>query len=649
MKTNSLKIICPNSPAASVICWIAIVFISSILANTSNAGSLDQAVDLKLCITNSQKRMVAIQWSASAGSSYQLQWNNNLSSPVWASLPSLMATTDGKMVVDRETAALPQCFYRVAQVGATISGLVRDANGPVAGAIVRIQATRLSTNTDASGRFCLSGLTPNLAVPVTAWASGYFNAGGTAFKPGQTGIEIILPRHANQDNPDYEWTSSFTTADSASNCQNCHGDPADSRSALPFDEWRRDAHSQSVTNIRFLTMYAGTDVSGHASPATRYGFNPDYGRIPLRPDPTQPYYGPGYKLDFPDTAGNCAACHAPAAAVNAAYEVDVRNVSGVGQESVACDFCHKVWDVKLDPQTGLPFPARPGVLSYEFRRPFAGHQFFAGPFDDVAPFEDTFSPLQKQSQLCAPCHFGVFWSTSIYNSFGEWQASPYSDPMVGKSCQACHMPPGLTDHFARLDKGGLRRDPATIFSHRMPGAADETLLKNAVTLQTTAHEEGNQVIVGVTITNDKTGHHVPTDSPLRHLILWVQCTDGSGQPLVQQDGPKLPDWCGKGDPLQGCYADLPGKAFAKILEELWTEVSPTGAYWNPTRLVSDNRLAAFATDESQYSFALPIGSEIRVKVKLLYRRALKSLMDQKGWQVPDIVMAQEEMILQRND
>jgi hypothetical protein len=112
----------------------------------------------------------------------------------------------------------------------------------------------------------------------------------------------------------------------------------------------------------------------------------------------------------------------------------------------------------------------PGVLSYEFRRPPEGHQFFSGPYDDVAPFEDTYSPIQRESQFCAPCHFGVFWDTQIYNSFGEWLASPYSNADTGKTCQDCHMPPGKVDHFARYSVGGMQRDPMTIFSHLMPGS-----------------------------------------------------------------------------------------------------------------------------------------------------------------------------------
>ncbi len=420
-------------------------------------------------------------------------------------------------------------------------------------------------------------------------------------------------------------------------------------------------------------MYTGSDLDGNQSPPTRYGFSRDYGSFPLRPDPNQPYFGPGYKLDFPETAGNCAACHAPAAAVNDAYGVDPITVTEVGAEGVACDFCHKIWDVKVG-AGGLPAANMPGVLSFEFRRPPEGDQFFAGPFDDVGSVPptdhweewrsichlkkqlamwpyltvDTYVPLQEQSQFCAPCHFGAFWDTQIYNSFGEWLESPYSDPDSGKTCQDCHMPPLDATHFTLPEAGGLERDPSKIFSHRMPGASDETLLQNAVTMTAGAYREDDKITVEVEITNDQTGHHAPTDSPLRQLILLVTVTDSEGNPLSQVDGPTVPDWGGIGDPQAGYYAQMPGTAYAKILMELWTEVTPTGAYWNPTRVLSDNRIPAMGSDTTAYVFEtseVSKTSEVYVVVKLIFRRAFIELMDQKGWDVPDIVMESQSIQL----
>jgi len=111
-------------------------------------------------------------------------------------------------------------------------------------------------------------------------------------------------------------------------------------------------------------------------------------------------------------------------------------------------------------------------------------------------------------------------------------------------------------------------------------------------------------------------------------------------------GEKVPTWGGVGDPQKGYYSGLPGKAFAKVLAELWTEVSPTGAYWNQTRLVSDNRLAAFASDTSRYAFSAVSTGKMKISVRLIYRRAFRLLADQKGWQIPDILMEATEIDVQ---
>jgi hypothetical protein len=202
------------------------------------------------------------------------------------------------------------------------------------------------------------------------------------------------------------------------------------------------------------------------------------------------------------------------------------------------------------------------------------------------------------------------------------------------------MPHLGTDHFALPDQGGAARDPQTIFSHRMPGASDQTLLQNAVALEASVRREGQQILVDVTLTNDRTGHHVPNDSPLRQMLLLVQAQGSDGAALELIDGPVLPEWSGVGDPQEGYYAGLPGVGYAKILMEIWTGLSPTGAYWNPTSIVSDNRLPASGSDSSRYTFAAPADGTATVKVTLLFRRAFITLAEQKGWDVPDILMAQ---------
>jgi hypothetical protein len=298
----------------------------------------------------------------------------------------------------------------------------------------------------------------------------------------------------------------------------------------------------------------------------------------------------------------------------------------------------------------------PGILSVRLHRPQEGQDIFFGTLDDVYPADaienhDTYLPLMEESAFCAGCHYGIMGGVVgnmqvtggvlVYNSYGEWLDSPYSDPETGQTCQDCHMPVvetnAETNYFVFAEQGGLARDPSQIHSHKMLGVSDVEFLQNSVSMTTTAKVVGDQVLVNVRITNDRVGHHIPTDSPLRHMMLVVEAKDANGQPLSATAGSVLPEWAGN-------YSDQPGRMFAKVLQDEWTGEMPTGAYWRPVRLVSDTRLPAFKTSASYYQFAIPAGSagqDVIVETRLIFRRAYQQLQEWKGWTDPDILMEEE--------
>ncbi len=488
--------------------------------------------------------------------------------------------------------------------GATASGVVVDADGPVAGAVVRQKTTANHTWSAADGSFTLTGLTEGVTTTVTAWAEGYL-VGWVDVVPPQVGVTITLKAYYTTDNPHYPWFSS-NDPESPISCLHC---------MVAWPQWRANAHANSGTNPRFFSMYNGTDIGGTAS-------------VP-----------PGYKTDFPGTAGNCATCHAPAAAVRGLRTfaaADMNELQGVEAEGVFCEFCHKVGGVYLNPSTGLPYNNAPGVLSMRLYRPETGgaEQLFFGPFDDVTR-RVSYLELEKKSQFCAPCHQFSFWGTPIYESFREWLESPY--PAQGTECQTCHMKPTGVDYFVFPEKGGFIRDPALIASHLQPGAADQELLQNTVAMTISVQQVADRVQVTVTITNTGAGHHVPTDFPGRHMILTVSARDAHGQALIQTGGPVVPGW-------GGAEAGLPGTAFAKVLRDVASGQSPVMSYWKQCLIVSDNRIPAMGSDESVYTFAaLEGGGSVTVSAELRFRRGFQDALDAKGWDTPDIVMETAEV------
>ena len=487
-------------------------------------------------------------------------------------------------------------WLRVAAANsATISGIIVDAGGPISSASVRVRATENQTFSDSSGAFTLGGLNPGEMVEVTAWADGYYIA-GLKVTPPVSGVSLTLRPYHTTDHPDYSWISPLSGS-SEKACGNCH--------PLILPQWETNAHGQAVSNLRFFSLYNGTDISGT-------------GQI-----------GPGYLNDFPGTAGNCANCHAPGSAVDGYLTTDMNAIRDIVTAGIHCDYCHKVGGVYLDPANGTVHPNAPGVSSQKVLRPPAGDNIFFGPYDDI-PDPDTYLPLITQSQFCAPCHQFSFWGTPIYESYNEWLASPYA--AEGVTCQDCHMPPTGDSFFALPEVGGLPHPPESIPSHQQLGAASTPLLQDTVSMTVSTQQMGGQVHVRVEITNTGAGHHVPTDHPGRHLILTVQPLDDQGQPLAQLSGPRVPEW-------GGAQANQSGTTYAKVLRDAATGQFPVVSYWKQTLLVDDSRISALDSAVSEYVFAAPIGDNtITITSELRFRRLFQDVMDAKGWQAPDVIM-----------
>lgn len=510
-----------------------------------------------------------------------------------------------------------------------VHGVVATAGRPLPNALVRLRATTQQATTDSQGRFTLRLRGLAIHRTITAWKEGYY-IGAADLTGWPRGIEITLKPHTVTDHPGTAWLPSDADPAVELACGNCHKDL--------HEQWRADAHSNAAANPLVLAMYNGTGANG------------------------QPGAGPGFRLDFPDEAGNCAFCHAPAAA-------DLDHLQGEAANGIFCQFCHSVNSAQT------PYAeTTAGVNAIRLLRPPPGEHLFIGPYDDVTG-RDTYNPIQESSQFCAACHSGSWWNVPTYTSFDEWQASPYA--ARGVQCQDCHMKAAIQSGAGVVQLvsscapdrpgpilGELRckvqacvachitgdakstdpttditlvpaRNPASVSSHLMPGSRDQEFLRSAVTTTLTATQGSDGVLVEVGITNSGAGHHIPTDGWMRNMILLVTASDAGGRELAPKGTQKVPEWGGD-------LAGLPGKGFARVLED-WEGQSPSPPWRNGVHVLADTRIPTLATDNSTYAFAAPTdGGPATVRVRLVYRRAFQVWTKVKGWDLPDVVIAEAE-------
>lgn len=469
---------------------------------------------------------------------------------------------------------------------------------------------------------------------------------------GLSTYEVSLTKIRFVDDVNYSWLSA------QSDCAECHtGNLYIGYNEI--SEWGKSAHARVFIDPYFASIYQGLN---------RYGQT-------IVPDP---YSDPAFKLDSGGQAGDCAYCHAPAAISASMAQTDLTSyyprLGGAMGEGVTCDICHKVIGVVLDKSN---YPAFPGLLSLKFLR--TSGPLIVGPFSNIPSSSGfgtttyTCAPVLSTSQFCASCHYGKFNDMTIYNSYGEWMASPYGkDPQDAgyRTCQDCHMSHMAVDanHLSSRRGACAETDPDyQNFDHNVmdvgkpgpdpvqPNSAPEIprLMERAASLAVKVNyepEKDNLLKIRVEVENTRAGHKFPTDSPLRHLILAVTPKDQFDNLLKQVSGESIPAWGGNGDysatnGIKG-YAGTAGTIYANLMVDEMTNRSPTAAYWNKTRYLyppvdgksSDTRLVPKDPQVTEYAFQIPDLGNIRVQVKLIYRFAFFDLMIQKNWNRPDVIV-----------
>lgn len=490
-----------------------------------------------------------------------------------------------------------------------------DSGAAIQDAIVTVRATEIQTRTTSTGSFLIY-VDPSANQTIVAAKPGYFNLGQETQGEGEegtagAGFNLSLRPVTIGTNSNYNFVDPGV-------CQVCHPNQV--------NEWNGSIMATAGQNTWMHDIF-----NGDGTPGGQGGFV--YTRDSVHANAQ------------PDSV--CASCHQPESYVSAGYSGPIQSPSDVGYPNagathgVSCETCHKIANVDLEK---MNFPGiHPEAVT--FNLPESG-QVQYGLLPDVSfnlpgLMEPTYQP-QLVAQVCGTCHQdqvdvhedGTFAGVTSEPTFNEWKDSPYGDPNSGqyKTCIDCHMPPsGFVNICANQN---IPRDPNTIRSHDIKGTSPE-YLENAVELTVASSVVGSQLNVTVDIENTMAGHHVPTGVSIRNMILvveaWVDGDNPLTMPLLHTGNQVIHEIGGIGDPAEGYFAGLPGKAFAKVNHDA-NMVAPVFFTEAAGRLF-DTRIPALGTDSTTYSFLMPTTGTgtINVRARLIYRRAFRSLVDAKNW------------------
>ncbi len=480
---------------------------------------------------------------------------------------------------------------------AQVVGEVRDAasGAPIARAIVRVQGGAPRTFTDEEGRFRLEDVASG--AHVVAGAVGYFYAGVDRPASGP----VVLSLEPVPHDPEASVAFLDTTA-----CSGCHA-------ALVAD-YQGAAMAHAGENTWVADLYGGDGTSGGEG-----GFVYTRDSVHAARHPSS----------------ECAACHQPERFANdpSAALLPPGDPSPAVAHGVSCLVCHQI--AHIDEAR----PSFPGLhpASVTMARGTTVRYGVLGDVDYHAEgrMRASYQP-QLTSAVCAACHQdsadpsgeGRYDGPISEGTYLEWLASPYGDPSSerSQSCVGCHSEP--LDVPNASDAILLERPLGEVRSHRFEGTTP-AFLERALSLSLEVSASGDEVRVTASLTNTGAGHDVPSGVTMRNVILLVEAEDERG-PLEYVGEQRVSEEGGVGDPREGYFAGLPGKLYAVVHEN--AEGDAPVLFTEATRVRRDERIAALATDVTRYAFRLRASGQVQIRARAIYRRAFRSIADDKAWE-----------------
>ena len=275
------------------------------------------------------------------------------------------------------------------------------------------------------------------------------------------------------------------------------------------------------------------------------------------------------------------------------------------KDGVSCDYCHTITRMGLPTDRAqIAFPEMYNQyygLSYEHR---FGQQKF-GPIAEGPTSGHTrgYSAVFSQSVFCAPCHQEVNgYGVVVQDTYNEWLKSDYSHPGSSyKTCQDCHMPTVSSLGMAPVPPSKHGPDRPDAHMHDLRGTTP-AMLQTAAELALNVEKEGGTVKATVDVTNNGTGHMLPTGLPYHQVVLVVRGLDADGDVFFED-------------------VKIYEKRLGRSLD--YRAEIP---YWEADYVQYDNRIAPGETVTEHYEFdASDVTGSVFVTAQLFYRRASKDV------------------------
>lgn len=237
----------------------------------------------------------------------------------------------------------------------------------------------------------------------------------------------------------------------------------------------------------------------------------------------------------------CIGCHSPIGTLTGTTpggRFDPATMPGVVRAGISCDVCHSV--VEAAPgatEAGTTLALRPGDTKYGPLPALQGPGFHR---------TEQRIELFENSTFCRACHNLTVRGLEVEETFDEWEGSIYAS-RGDSHCQDCHMPrysgqaaidgperPRLHRHwFTGVDVA------LTAFPGREAARARAAeLLRNSATLAVaapTSAAAGDTFTVAVTVTNDRTGHAIPSGTSFSRQM-WIEVSATAGSDTLYRSG-----------------------------------------------------------------------------------------------------------------